>query len=102
MQSAPVAFAPPALPSISKDDARLWKFLRPVTLTFDWKLALHLFVPWGTCVPISLFSAFLHVRVTSPHGTHVRTDRRTDGRAKRVMWSIGGRTITCVWYTVRN
>jgi len=35
VQLVPGALDPPALLSVSKDDARFWKFLRPVTLTFD-------------------------------------------------------------------
>ena len=62
MQSAPAVLDPPALPPISKGDARRVRFLRPMTLTFDlWNpslLALHLLVPWVTSMPILIFLCF--------------------------------------------
>ena len=66
---------------VSKRDASfLWRFWRPMTLTFkllNWKLSLHLLVTWGTFIPIILiFSTFFCFRIMSPY--------RTDGHARHV------------------
>ena len=60
-QSAPVALDPPALPPVSKRDVRFWRFLRPVTLTFDLpncKFSLHLLVTWVTSMPFLFLLRF--------------------------------------------
>jgi len=72
--------------AVSKHDARLlWRFWRPMTLTFDlfiWKLALHLLVPWGTSMPILIFLFFFCFRDMSQYGT---TDGQTDGRTGKTL-----------------
>jgi len=48
VQSTPAALDPPALPPVSKDDVRFWRFLRSfsVTLTFDlWPFELKIGIP---------------------------------------------------------
>jgi len=85
LQSAPAALDPPALPPVSKDDARFLGFTSPVTLTLTFRTenwhsnyscrgeSLCWF--WFFC--FSLFLSYEPVR-----------DRRTDGRAWCLMHLI--------------
>jgi len=84
---------PPALdrPPVSKQDASFVWFLRPVTLTFDfdlfdWKLALHLLVPWELYADFDfstffLFSSYISVSFCTGQ-TYRQMDVETEGRAR--------------------
>jgi len=74
VQSAPAELDPPALPPVSKDDARFRRFLRPVTCDL-WPFDLKIDTPLIRALfCVALFSSYEPVR-----------DRRTDGRARCAM-----------------
>jgi len=61
---------PPALdwPPVSKHDANFLSFLTSVDL-FNWKLALHLLVPWRMFMTIVVFVCFFYFQLMSPYRT---------------------------------
>ena len=78
---------PPALPPVSKEDARFWRFLSPVTMTFDpskfkLKTATAFIRTMGNVCTNFDFSAFLLFSSCKP--MYLK-----DGQAKRIMWPIG-------------
>jgi len=77
-------------PQVNMDAVACGKFLRFLTSydldlwPFNWKLALHLLVSWGTFIPF--FSTFF---VLELRARTWQTDRQTDGRTRCVKRPIG-------------
>jgi len=77
-------------PPVSKHDDKFWRFLTSGDIDlwpFQLKIGAPLTRDLGTCVPILIFYVFFLFFSYNPVRV-IRTDRRADGRASRVMRPI--------------